>query len=112
VDKITGKTIAPITTGQIYWGAVPFVVIQCIMVGILIAFPGLVTSGLTKSMVDPTKIEIEIPSMDSEEEQREREAEPSDFGSEGGTDTNKPVPAQPDTGATDSKELEDLFKQQ
>ena len=24
----------PVTTGQIYWGAVPFVVIQCIMVGL------------------------------------------------------------------------------
>ena len=27
------KTMAPVTTGQIYWGAVPFVVIQVIMVG-------------------------------------------------------------------------------
>src|SRR4029077_6637898 len=33
LDKITGKLIAPITTGQIYWGAVPFVVLQLIMVG-------------------------------------------------------------------------------
>src|SRR5690606_34995936 len=31
VDKITGQRIAPVTTGQIYWGAVPFVVIQLIM---------------------------------------------------------------------------------
>ena len=23
VDKLTGKLIAPVTTGQIYWGAVP-----------------------------------------------------------------------------------------
>ena len=47
-DKITGKRIAKVTTGQIYWGAVPFVIIQVIMVGIVIAFPGLVSSGLTK----------------------------------------------------------------
>jgi tripartite ATP-independent transporter DctM subunit len=59
-DKITGKRIAPVTTGQIYWGAVPFVVIQCIMVGILIAFPGLVTSNLEKSTVDPSKVIIDI----------------------------------------------------
>ena len=26
LDRITGKQIAPVTTGQIYWGAVPFVV--------------------------------------------------------------------------------------
>ena len=25
LDKVTGATIAPVTTGQIYWGAVPFV---------------------------------------------------------------------------------------
>ena len=30
------------TTGQIYWGAVPFVVIQCIMVGLVIMFPQMV----------------------------------------------------------------------
>ena len=33
LDKITGKLMAPITTVQIYWGAVPFVIIQMIMVG-------------------------------------------------------------------------------
>src|SRR5205823_13558456 len=32
LDKISGKSTAPVTTGQIYWGAVPFVVIQVIMV--------------------------------------------------------------------------------
>ncbi len=41
-DKVTGLTMAPVTTAQIYWGAVPFVVIQLVMVGLLIAFPGLV----------------------------------------------------------------------
>ena len=60
-DKITGTTIAPVTTGQIYWGAVPFVVIQVIMVGIVIVFPQIVTVTLNKSLVDPSKIEINIP---------------------------------------------------
>src|SRR5258705_612081 len=55
VDKISGKPTAPVTTGQIYWGAVPFVVIQVIMVGLVTAFPGMVTSGLKKSAVDPSK---------------------------------------------------------
>ena len=27
-DKITDKVIQPVTTGQIYWGSVPFIVIQ------------------------------------------------------------------------------------
>src|SRR5216117_1156148 len=74
LDKISGRPTAPVTTGQIYWGAVPFVVIQLIMVGILIAFPGLITSGLKKSAVDPSKIEILIPSPEFEREQRERDA--------------------------------------
>jgi tripartite ATP-independent transporter DctM subunit len=80
LDKITGKTIAPVTTGQIYWGAVPFVVIQVIMVGIVIAFPGLVTGNLDKSTVDPSRIEIEIPAPDHEREQKERDADLPDFG--------------------------------
>ncbi len=41
-DKLTGKLTDPVTTGQIYWGAVPFVIIQCIMVGLVIAFPQMV----------------------------------------------------------------------
>jgi len=51
----------PVTTGQIYWGAVPFVLIQCIMVGLVIAFPAMVMHYKSSaSEVDPTKIQIEI----------------------------------------------------
>jgi TRAP-type mannitol/chloroaromatic compound transport system permease large subunit len=45
-DRVSGKTLAKVTTGQIYWGAVPFVVIQLIMVGLIIAFPGIVSRDL------------------------------------------------------------------
>ncbi len=31
-DRVTGKRMAPLTTGQIYWGVIPFVLIQVIMV--------------------------------------------------------------------------------
>jgi GntP family gluconate:H+ symporter len=59
-DRITGKTIAKVTTGQIYWGAVPFVIIQVIMVGLIIAFPNLVSGGLGKAKeLDTSKIKIE-----------------------------------------------------
>ena len=34
-----------VRTASIYWGAVPFVIIQLIMVGLIIAFPGLVSYG-------------------------------------------------------------------
>jgi TRAP-type mannitol/chloroaromatic compound transport system permease large subunit len=62
IDRISGQRMEPVTTGQIYWGAVPFVVIQCIMVGLVIAFPGMVMhyKGVA-SNIDPSKIQIEIP---------------------------------------------------
>jgi hypothetical protein len=71
IDKITGQSTAPVTTGQIYWGAVPFVIIQCIMVGILIAFPQLVTWNLHKLDVDPS-MEIVIPESEYGAEERSR----------------------------------------
>jgi tripartite ATP-independent transporter DctM subunit len=62
IDKVTGKLIPKVTTGQIYWGAVPFVCIQIIMVGLVIAFPEMVTGMLDRgSGVDPNTIQIEIP---------------------------------------------------
>ena len=68
VDKVTGKMMDGVTTAQIYWGAVPFVCIQVIMVALVIAFPGMVTAGLDKGNgVDPNKVKIEIqapPSVD------------------------------------------------
>ena len=48
IDPVTKRPIKKITIEQIYWGAVPFVIIQLIMVGLIIAFPGLVSSGSTQ----------------------------------------------------------------
>jgi tripartite ATP-independent transporter DctM subunit len=42
-DKITGRMIAPVTSSQIYIGAIPYVAIQIIMVVTVLVFPGLVT---------------------------------------------------------------------
>ena len=50
-DRITKKLIEPVTTMQIYWGAVPFVIIQIVMVSLIIFFPGIVSSGLDKEEV-------------------------------------------------------------
>lgn len=41
-DRVTGKRMEPVTTAQIYWGAIPFVVIQLIMVAIVVIFPNIV----------------------------------------------------------------------
>jgi hypothetical protein len=55
----------PVTTGQIYWGAVPFVFIQCIAVALVIAFPALVMHYKgTGTRIDPSKIQIDIPPPD------------------------------------------------
>jgi TRAP-type mannitol/chloroaromatic compound transport system permease large subunit len=62
IDKQTGKLIARVTTGQIYWGAIPFVLIQIVMVGLVIAFPQMVLvykSG--ESKINPNTIHIEVP---------------------------------------------------
>jgi TRAP-type mannitol/chloroaromatic compound transport system permease large subunit len=61
VDRISGKRTEGVTTGQIYWGAVPFVIIQCIGVGLVIAFPAMVMhyKGVA-STIDPSKVRIEI----------------------------------------------------
>ena len=67
-DKLTKKLIQPVTTMQIYWGAVPFVIIQIVMVGLIIAFPGIVSSGLDKKEVfdlDKVRIEMEASMPDS-----------------------------------------------
>ena len=72
LDRITGKRMEPITTGQIYWGAVPFVFIQVIMVTLVILFPAMVMhyKGATPK-VDLDKIKIEVPQI---------ELPPLDFG--------------------------------
>ena len=65
IDRVSGKRMPPVTTGEIYWGAVPFVVIQCIAVGIVIALPALVMHYKgTGPLIDPSKIQIEIPQLD------------------------------------------------
>ena len=64
-DRISGKRMAPVTTAEIYWGAVPFVLIQAIAVALVISLPSLVMHYKgAGSQVDPSKIKIEIPPPD------------------------------------------------
>lgn len=65
IDRISGQLTAGVTTGQIYWGAVPFVVIQCIMVALVILFPQMVMhyKGVGTG-IDPSKVKIEIQMPD------------------------------------------------
>ena len=61
------RSVAPasVKTSDIYWGAIPFVFIQIIMIGLIIIFPQMVTFGLDKGNgVDANSIQIEIPAYD------------------------------------------------
>jgi len=72
IDRVTRKRMEPVTTGQIYWGAVPFVIIQVFMVLLVILFPSLVMHYKgAASTIDPNTIKIEIP---------QEEPPPLDFG--------------------------------
>ncbi|MDX3805840.1 TRAP transporter large permease [Bosea thiooxidans] len=68
-DRITGKMMEPVTTGQIYWGAVPFVVIQLIMVALVVIFPGMVMHykasavQLDQKAIDKQFDSIQVPSI-------------------------------------------------
>ena len=45
-DRVTGKTIAGVSTAEIYKGSIAFIILQLIMVKVIIAVPSLVTGGL------------------------------------------------------------------
>ena len=68
IDRVTGRLVAPVTTGQIYWGSVPFVIMQLAMVASVIAFPGMVLGSLESGpKIDPSKIQIELPQLAPEQ---------------------------------------------
>jgi tripartite ATP-independent transporter DctM subunit len=63
-DRVTGKLTEPVTTGQIYWGAVPFVIIQLIMVTLVMLSPSMVISKKPeRPAVDPTKAMEQLNSL-------------------------------------------------
>ncbi|MEJ2376733.1 MAG: TRAP transporter large permease subunit [Pseudolabrys sp.] len=64
IDRVTGKRMDPITTGQIYWGAIPFVFIQVAMVLLVIFFPAMVMhyKGIGRK-IDINKVKIEVPQI-------------------------------------------------
>ncbi len=62
------RSVAPPTvrTSDIYWGAVPFVAIQVLMVALIILFPSLVTIGLDRPLHsgEPAPVQILVPQED------------------------------------------------
>jgi TRAP-type mannitol/chloroaromatic compound transport system permease large subunit len=99
-DKLTKKLIAPVTTMQIYWGAVPYVCIQVIMVGLIIAFPGIVSSGLDeKEIIDLDKVVLEVQA-DAPELPA---LAPADGSAPAPADDNDPMKAMQDSMDKDKK---------
>jgi tripartite ATP-independent transporter DctM subunit len=63
------RGIAPpeVRSRDIYWGAVPWVVLQLVMVGIVIAWPELVTGMIAAGpTIDPAAIEFDLPALEGE----------------------------------------------
>lgn len=61
IDKVTKQRIEGVKTTQIYWGSVPFIIIQLCMVAVVLSFPGLVMHYKgTGPTVDPASIQIGV----------------------------------------------------
>lgn len=59
-DKVTGQMIPAVSTGDIYRGSIPFIIIQLLMVAIVMIFPSVVTHYKgTGPTVDPSTIVID-----------------------------------------------------
>ncbi len=102
-DSHTGKLTEPVTTGQIYWGAIPFVVIQIIMVGLVIAFPELV--GHDKQMTE-AEMNLQGESINIEKMlQEDADADQSNTSDEENKDED-------DDGDALTKSLQDANKKQ
>jgi len=111
IDKTTNTRIEPVTTGQIYWGATPFVLIQLIMVGIVIAFPGLVTGMLQRGDVIPVSSEYVQPESTIEGLRPDIETPPPNFLAPQDAPPQPARNAEDDyrAGLQEAKELERLF---
>jgi len=73
IDRVTKKPIKKITIEQIYWGAVPFVIIQLLMVAMIIAFPGLVSTGGSKEpVVDAEAVMMQMREAAAESTETEK----------------------------------------
>ena len=96
IDRVTRKTMQPVTTMQIYRGAIPFLLIQLTMVGVLIAFPGIVTGALD------AKVEYNMESIG--DQMRDTLGGPADsetYGEQPSSASEEPAP-DADTPAPDA----------
>ncbi|MCE2870902.1 MAG: TRAP transporter large permease subunit [Oxalobacteraceae bacterium] len=64
------RSVAPkeVKTTDIYWGAVPFVLIQLIMVALIISFPNLISVDSKTDMKEQIELNIQMPGSELESE--------------------------------------------
>ena len=95
------RSVAPksVKTTDIYWGAVPFVIIQVLMISAVIAFPGMVTGNISEAAGA-------IKGSGAEELRRQIEGPPKAAPAPGTTTAPPGVPKSEDAGA----ELERLLQ--
>lgn len=84
------RSVAPkaIRTSDIYWGAIPFVLIQIVMVGLIIAFPQLVSTDSVEAKKEEIQLDISTPIDDTP-------APSFDLPKEGGIDEMRDTQATP-----------------
>jgi TRAP-type mannitol/chloroaromatic compound transport system permease large subunit len=101
------RSVAPkeVKTSDIYWGAVPFVAIQVLMVGLIIAFPGFVSVGSRDDMKEQIQLKIDAPSMNQDQGGNANGDAPQlNFSSEGEkTDSSPDAPQLNFSSDTDKK---------
>jgi len=56
-----------VKTSDIYWGAVPFVLIQIIMVGLIILFPNIVSVKEKTDMKEQIELKVDVPAASGSE---------------------------------------------
>ncbi|WP_256078147.1 TRAP transporter large permease subunit [Massilia sp. YIM B04103] len=81
------RSVAPkeVKTSEIYWGAIPFVCIQVLMVALIIAFPNLVSVEKKTDMKEQIELKIDAPpdyGTPPPEEKKDEEAPQLNFSSD------------------------------
>ncbi|MBK8767013.1 MAG: TRAP transporter large permease subunit [Burkholderiaceae bacterium] len=112
------RGIAPkeVKSSDIYLGAIPWVILQLILVAVLIFWPGMVTMWLDKEVaVDLDKVKIEVQSVDDELKPGADDPAAKDGAAKGASaEPGKADPAKPeeeeDLGKVLQKQIEDEAK--
>lgn len=82
------RSVAPkeVKTSDIYWGAIPFVLIQIFMIGLIIAFPNFVSVGKKTDMKEQIELKLESPAANdnsaTSDEEKDEDAPQLNFSSD------------------------------